>query len=83
MDNLKMDGINLEEKRYLWLNFSEQTGQHLYCYLDREGNKIYGNIVTNTDTESPYSNVSIHKGAECKGEAVHFVSSHKHESLKQ
>ena len=67
---------NLEEKRYLWLNLSEQIGQHLYCYLDRDGNKIYGNTVTNSDTDNPYSNVSIHKRAECKGEAVNFVSSH-------
>jgi len=78
-----MDTIKLEEKRYLWLNFSEQTGQHLYCYLDRDGNKIYGNTVTNSDAESPYSNVSIHNGVECKGEAVHFICSFKTESLKQ
>lgn len=82
MDNLKMDGINLEEKRYLWLNFSEQTGQHLYCYLDRDGNKIYGNTVTKSGTDFPYSNISIHKEAECKGEAVDFLSSDMVKSLK-
>lgn len=78
-----MDDIKIDGKKYLWLNFSDQTEQTLYCYLDREGNKIYGNIVTNSDTEFPYSNVSIHKGAECKGEAVIFVSLFKNNSLKQ
>ena len=77
-----MDDIVLEEKKYLWLNFSEQTGQHLYCYLDRNGKKIYGNTVTNS-SKGPYSKASVHKEAECKGEAVDFVSSSKVESLKQ
>ena len=78
-----MEDIVLEEKKYLWLNFSEQTGQHLYCYLDRDGKKIYGNTVTNSSKEFPYSKASVHKEAECKGEAVDFVSSSKVESLKQ
>ena len=52
-----MDDIVLEEKKYLWLNFSEQTGQHLYCYLDRNGKKIYGNTVTNSSKEFPYSKI--------------------------
>ena len=47
-----MEDIVLEEKKYLWLNFSEQTGQHLYCYLDRDGKKIYGNTVTNSSKDS-------------------------------
>ena len=72
-----MADIILEEKKYLWLNFSEQTGQHLYCYLDRDGKKIYGNIVTPSSTEYPYSKTSVHKGAECKGEAVTFVECHR------
>ena len=78
-----MDTIKLEEKKYLWLNFSEQMGQDLYCYLDREGNKIYGNVVSDSDTVFPYSNDSIHKSGECKGEAVDFICSFKTESLKQ
>ena len=72
-----MADIILEEKKYLWLNFSEQTGQHLYCYLDRDGKKIYGNIVTASSTEFPYSKTSVHKSAECKGEAVTFVEFHR------
>ena len=78
-----MEDIVLVEKKYLWLNFSEQTGQHLYCYLDPYGKKIYGNTVTNSSKEFPYSKASIHKGAECKGQVVDFVSSCKVVSLKQ
>lgn len=76
-----MEGVVLEEKKYLWLNFSEQTGQHLYCYLDSDGKKIYGNTVTNSSKEFPYSEASVHKGAECKGEAVTFVECHRKEDL--
>ena len=76
-----MEGIFLEEKKYLWLNFSEQTGQNLYCYLNENGKKIYGNILTSSSTEHPYSEHSIHKSAECKGEAVTFVECHRIEDL--
>ena len=72
-----MEGIVLEEKKYLWLNHSDQTDQDLYCYLNENGEKIYGNIVTNSSDEHPYSDVSIHKSAECKGLAVTFVECHR------
>ena len=68
-----MEDIILEEKKYLWLNHSDQTHQNLYCYLNEKGEKIYGNIVTTSSTVHPYSEHSIHKSAECKGEAVTFV----------
>ena len=68
-----MEDIVLEEKKYLWLNHSDQTDQNLYCYLNEKGEKIYGNIVTTSSTEHPYSEHSIHKSAECKGIAVTFV----------
>ena len=68
-----MEGIVLEEKKYIWINHSDQTGQDLYCYLNENGEKVYGNIVSPSSTEFPYSKTSVHKSAECKGEAVTFV----------
>ena len=68
-----MEDIFLEEKKYIWINQSDQTGQDLYCYLNEKGEKVYGNIVTNSSTEFPYSEHSIHKRALCRGEAVIFV----------
>ena len=78
-----MEDIVLEEKKYIWINHSDQTGQDLYCYLNEKGEKVYGNIVTTSSTEHPYSEHSIHKSAKCKGEAVIFVECHrKHDLIK-
>lgn len=76
-----MEGIVLEEKKYLWINHSDQSEQILYCYLNENGEKIYGNIVTNSSVEHPYSDVSIHKSAECKGLAMTFVECHRNSDL--
>ena len=76
-----MEDIVLEEKKYLWINHSDQTGQDLDCYLNEKGEKVYGNIVTTSSTEHPYSEHSIHKSAKCKGEAVTFVECHRKEDL--
>ena len=76
-----MESIILEEKKYIWINHSEQTGQDLYCYLNEKGQKVYGNIVTNSSTENPYSDKSIHKSAICKGEAVTFIEHHRKDNL--
>jgi|SaaInlStandDraft_1057018.scaffolds.fasta_scaffold716408_1 hypothetical protein len=72
-----MEGIVLEEKKYIWINHSDQTGQDLYCYLNENGEKVYGNIVTTSPSGHPYSKHSAHKSAECKGEAVTFVECHR------
>lgn len=69
-----MEDIVLEEKKYIWLNHSDQIGQVLYCYLNEKGEKVYGNIVTTSSTRHPYSEHSKHKSAECKGQAIDFVS---------
>lgn len=76
-----MEGIFLEEKKYIWINHSDQTGQDLYCYLNEKGEKVYGNIVTTSSTEHPYSKHSEHKSAECKGEAVIFVECQRKQDL--
>ena len=76
-----MEDIVLEEKKYLWINHSDQTGQDLYCYLNENGEKVYGNIVTTSPSEHPYSKHSVHKSAKCKGEAVTFVECHRKEDL--
>ena len=76
-----MEEIVLKEKKYIWINHSDQTGQDLYCYLNEKGEKVYGNIVTTSSTEYPYSEHSIHKSAECKGEAVTFVECHRKQDL--
>ena len=69
------------KEKYLWMNHSDQTHQNLYCYLNEKGEKIYGNIVTTSSTEHPYSEHSIHKSAECKGSAVTFVEYHRKDNL--
>jgi len=76
-----MEGIFLEEKKYLWINHSDQTDQDLYCYLNENGEKVYGNIVTTSPTEHPYSEQSIHKSAECKGVVMKFVECHRNGDL--
>tara|TARA_Y100000389_G_C17433240_1_gene503987 strand:- start:1305 stop:1550 length:246 start_codon:yes stop_codon:yes gene_type:complete len=36
-------------EKYLWLN-SDENKLPIMIYLDEKGNKIYGNIITNTNT---------------------------------
>ena len=72
-----MESIILEEKKYIWINQSDQTGQDLYCYLNEKCEKVCGNIVTTSPSEHPYSKHSVHKSAKCKGEAVTFVECHR------
>ena len=64
-----------ETKKYLWLNLHDQSNQNIYVYLNEEGKEIWGNIVTDSSTESPYSENSIYHDppAICKGQAVKYV----------
>ena len=64
-----------ETKKYLWLNLHDQSNQNIYVYLNEEGKEIWGNIVTDSSTESPYSENSIYYNppAICKGQAVKYV----------
>ena len=76
-----MEDIILKEKKYIWINQSKQSDQDLYCYLNEKGEKVYGNIVTKSSTEFPYSENSIYKNAICKGEAVIFVECQRENNL--
>jgi len=64
-----------ETKKYLWLNLHDQSNQNIYVYLNEEGKEIWGNIVSDSSTESPYSEMSIYHDppAICKGQAVKYV----------
>ena len=64
-----------ENKKYLWLNSHNQSNQNIYVYLNEEGEEIWGNIVTDSSTENPYSEMSIYHDppAICKGQAVKYV----------
>lgn len=64
-----------ETKKYLWLNLHDQSNQNIYVYLNEEGKEIWGNIVSHSSTESPYSENSIYHDppAICKGQAVKYI----------
>ena len=64
-----------ETKKYLWMNLREQSIQNRYGYLNEEGKERWGNIITNSPLENPYSEMSIFHDppAICKGQAVKYV----------
>ena len=64
-----------ETKKYLWMNLRDQSIQDIYVYLNEEGKEIWCNTVTNSSTESPYSENSIYYNANniCQGQAVKYV----------
>ena len=64
-----------ENKKYLWLNSHNQSIQDIYVYLNEEDEEIWGNIVTDSPLENPYSEMSIYHDppAICKGQAVKYV----------
>ena len=64
-----------ENKKYLWLNSHNQSIQDIYVYLNEEDEEIWGNIVTDSPLENPYSEISIYHDppAICKGQAVKYV----------
>ena len=68
-----------ENKKYLWLNSHNQSNQNIYVYLNEEGKEIWGNIVTDSSTENPYSEMSIFHDppAICKGQVVKYVKTIK------
>jgi hypothetical protein len=68
-----------ETKKYIWLNLRDQSNQNIYVYLDREGKEIFGNIITNSPLENPYSEKSIYHDppAICKGQVVKYVKTIK------
>ena len=64
-----------ENKKYLWMNLRDQSIQDIYVYLNEEGKEIWGNTITDSSTENPYSEMSIYHDppAICKGQAVKYV----------
>jgi hypothetical protein len=64
-----------ETKKYLWMNLRDQSNQNIYVYLNEEGEEIWGNIVTDSPLEKPYSENSIYYSSNniCKGQAVKYV----------
>ena len=64
-----------ETKKYLWMNLRDQSIQNIYVYLNEEGKEIWGNIITNSPLENPYSENSIFHDppAICKGQVVKYV----------
>lgn len=73
-----------ETKKYLWLNLHDQSIQNIYVYLNEEGKEIRGNIITDSSTENPYSEMSIYHDppAICKGQAVKHVRNIKNSRLR-
>jgi len=68
-----------EITKYLWLNLHDQSNQNIYVYLNEEGKEIWGNIVTDSPLDNPYSEMSIYHDppAICKGQAVKYLKTIK------
>jgi hypothetical protein len=61
------------DKRYLWLNFSDQKSQNKYIYLNENDELITGNSVNDSCIDSPYPCNSVHMAAVCVGEAKKYI----------
>ena len=68
--------------KYLWSN-NDSNSDKVYIYLNENGEKIYGNTVSNKSNISPYSIHSIYKNATCSGQAVTFIGllDYKHKNV--
>jgi len=68
-----------ETKKYLWMNLRDQSIQDIYVYLNEEGKEIWGNTVSDSSLENPYSENSIYHvpKAICKGQAVKYIKTIK------
>jgi len=62
--------------KYLWKNDQDQSKQFVVYYLNDKGEKISGNIITESSTISPYSNNSIYQNAQCVGIVDKFIGFH-------
>jgi len=63
----------MTEQKYLWINDGPQYNQTIFIYQSKEGKVISGNIVSDSNTISPYSKESIYKNATCIGEVDIFI----------
>lgn len=64
----------METPKYLWSN-GDPNFSRVYIYLNENGEKIYGNTVSNSSNISPYSIHSMYKNAKCIGKAITFIGS--------
>lgn len=63
-----------KEIKYLWKNDADQSAQFVVFYLNEKGEKISGNIVTESSTINPYSKQSIfHTHAQYVGIAYKYI----------
>ena len=65
----------MESTKYLWLVISELKPSKKFIFLNEEGDKIVGNIVSDSKSVSPYSSESIYTSSICVGIAKEFISS--------
>jgi hypothetical protein len=63
------------EKNYMWINV-HKSEQDMHVYLNE---KIYGHVVNNSDTMSPYEKDSKYHNPNniCKGQAVKYLKTEK------
>ena len=65
-----------KQVKYLWKNDQDQSKQFVVFYINEKGEKISGNIVTDSPTINPYSDDSIYSNATYVGIADKFIGFH-------
>ena len=65
-----------KQVKYLWKNDLDQSKQFVVYYMNEKGEKISGNIVTESPTINPYSDHSIYSNATFVGIAYKFIGFH-------
>lgn len=66
----------METPKYLWSNNDSRFKGKIFVYLNENGEKIFGNIMSDSSSVSPYSKSSVYKNATCSGRAVEFITSY-------
>ena len=59
----------MNKEKYLWSTISDQSNLPLHIYLNENGEKIYGNIVSESNEINPF----LEEKAKCNGIAKTFV----------
>jgi len=65
-----------KQVKYLWKNDQDQSKQFVVYYMNDKGEKISGNIVTDSPTINPYSDHSIYSNPTYTGIADKFIGFH-------
>lgn len=66
----------METPKYLWSNNDSDFKGKVFIYLNENGEKIFGNTISDSSSVSPYSKSSVYKNATCSGRAVEFITSY-------